>query len=326
MLSDQKQHPEWEKENSLTAPADRDREDRWRPEQGVRTLTETEVSEAMKALNNNSFTDKFPRVDRTYADPPIPMQNIGLLSFTPAKGATPNENGVFGFAKVRGNYATPMEADQRAEFIIRNVDSYHQIYHLYVGRPFPITSSSEYSAETSEVDIRREATKTVSSHIKQQKDEEQKEVREMKEREEKMLAESKKAREDDGNGAAVGGDPYEKYITLSVKKAQLSWTFLEHLKKLKEVRDIIIKTRKEIAELDNEHPDFRDKYFDKYMKAREDAGLDTNVREEQDNFIMYMVEEAVIPTIDTDEVIPEIPDVKVGSSTTYNKSLETVEV
>ena len=326
MLSDQKQHPEWEKENSLTAPADRDREDRWRPEQGVRTLTETEVSEAMKALNNNSFTDKFPRVDRTYADPPIPMQNIGLLSFTPAKGATPNENGVFGFAKVRGNYATPMEADQRAEFIIRNVDSYHQIYHLYVGRPFPITSSSEYSAETSEVDIRREATKTVSSHIKQQKDEEQKEVRDMKEREEKMLAESKKAREDDGNGAAVGGDPYEKYITLSVKKAQLSWTFLEHLKKLKEVRDIIIKTRKEIAELDNEHPDFRDKYFDKYMKAREDAGLDTNVREEQDNFIMYMVEEAVIPTIDTDEVIPEIPDVKVGSSTTYNKSLETVEV
>jgi len=326
MLSDQKQHPEWEKENSLTAPADRDREDRWRPEQGVRTLTETEVSEAMKALNNNSFTDKFPRVDRTYADPPIPMQNIGLLSFTPAKGATPNEHGVFGFAKVRGNYATPMEADQRAEFIIRNVDSYHQIYHLYVGRPFPITSSSEYSAETSEVDIRREATKTVSSHIKQQKDEEQKEVRDMKEREEKMLAESKKAREDDGNGAAVGGDPYEKYITLSVKKAQLSWTFLEHLKKLKEVRDIIIKTRKEIAELDNEHPDFRDKYFDKYMKAREDAGLDTNVREEQDNFIMYMVEEAVIPTIDTDEVIPEIPDVKVGSSTTYNKSLETVEV
>ena len=326
MLSDQKQHPEWEKENSLTAPADRDREDRWRPEQGVRTLTETEVSEAMKALNNNSFTDKFPRVDRTYADPPIPMQNIGLLSFTPAKGATPNEHGVFGFAKVRGNYATPMEADQRAEFIIRNVDSYHQIYHLYVGRPFPITSSSEYSAETSEVDIRREATKTVSSHIKQQKDEEQKEVREMKEREEKMLAESKKAREDDGNGAAVGGDPYEKYITLSVKKAQISWTFLEHLKKLKEVRDIIVKTRKEIAELDNEHPDFHDKYFDKYMKAREDAGLDTNVREEQDNFIMYMVEEAVIPTIDIDEVIPEIPDVKVGSSTTYNKSLETVEV
>jgi hypothetical protein len=325
MLSEQKQHPEWEKENSLTAPSDRDRENRWRPEQGVRTLTETEVSEAMKALNNTSFTEKFPRVDRTYADPPIPMQNIGLFSFTPAKGATPNEQGVFGFAKVRGNYATPMEADQRAEFIIRNVDSYHQIYHLYVGRPFPITSSSEYSAETSEIDIRREATKTVSSHIKQQKDEEQKEVREMKEREEKILAESKKAREDDGNSAVVGGDPYEKYITLSVKKAQLSWTFLEHLKKLKEVRDIIIKTRKEIAELDNEHPDFRDKYFDKYMKAREDAGLDTNIREEQDNFIMYMVEEAVIPTIDTDEVIPEIPESKVSSSTTYNKSLETGE-
>lgn len=323
-MAAEQQHPEWEKENSLTAPADRDRENRWRPEQGARALTEPEVAEAMKALNNTSFTDKFPRVDRTYADPPIPMQNIGLLSFTPAKGATPNEHGVFGFAKVRGNYATQMEADQRAEFIVRNVDSYHQIYHLYVGRPFPITSSSNYSAETSEIDIRREATKTVSSHIKQQKDEEQKEVREMKEREEKLLAESKKAREDDGVGD-VEVDPYENYITLSVKKAQLSWTFLEHLKKLKEVRDIIVKTREEIAELDTEHPDFREKYFEKYMKARQDAGLDMKVRQEQDNFIMYMVEEAMIPTIDTDEVLPEIPDVKVGSSTTYSKTLETIE-
>lgn len=317
MSSSKPQHPEWKKENSLTAPSDRDINNKWRPEQGVRKLTEPEVSEAIKELNNTFFVDKFPRVDRTYADPPVTMQNIGLISFTPAKGATPNDKGVYGFAKLRGNYATQMEADQRAEFLIRNVDSYHQIYHTYVGRPFPITSSSEYSAETSEVDIRKEATKTVSSHIKQQKDEEQKEVREMKEREEQLLKESKKAREDNGTGE-IKVDPYENYITLSVKKAQLSWTFLEHLKKIKEVRDIIIKTREEITKLDEEYPDFRDKYFEKYMEARKNAGLDTNVREEQDNFIMYMVEEAVIPTIDTEELLPEIPNVKVGTSSTYN--------
>lgn len=312
------QHPEWEKENSLTSPSDRDRKNKWRPEQGARKLTESEVSEAMKELNKTSFVEKFPHVDRTYADPPVTMQNIGLISFTPAKGATPNEKGVYGFAKLRGNFATQMEADQRAEFLIRNVDSYHKVYHTYVGRPFPITSSSEYSAETSEVDIRKETTKTVSSHIKQQKDEEQKEVREMKEREEQLLKESKQAREDNGT-REINVDPYENYITLSVKKAQLSWTFLEHLKKIKEVRDIIIKTREEITKLDKEYPDFRDKYFEKYMQARKNAGLDTNVREEQDNFIMYMVEEAVIPTIDTEELLPEIPNVKVGTSSTYNK-------
>lgn len=300
-------HPEWEKENSLTSPSDRNINNRWRPDQGAPSLTETEVKEAIKNLNNTAFVRKFPNVDRTYADPPVAMQNIGLLSFTPAKGARPNEKGVYGFAKLRGNYATAIEADQRAEFLIRNVDSYHQIYHTYVGRPFPITFSSDYSAETNEIDIRRETTKAISSNIKQQKSEEQKTVREMKEREEAMLAESKKAREDDGSEDPEV-DPYEQYITLCVKKAQLSWTFLEHLKKLKEVRDIILKTREELKVLENDNPEFKEKYFDKYMQARKNAGLDNNIREVQDNFIKYMIEDVCIPTIDTDETLPVVSD------------------
>jgi hypothetical protein len=317
MSTQVQQHPEWEKENSLTTPQDRDRENRWRPEQGAAALTESEVKDAIESLNNTTFVCKFPRVDRTYADPPVPMQNIGLVSFTPAKGATPNENGVFGFAKLRGNYATSIEADQRAEFLIRNADSYHQIYHTYVGRPFPITFSSDYSAETKEVDIRRETTKAISSNIKKQKNEEQKTIQEIKEREETLLAESQKAREDDGEGDP-DVDPYDEYITQNVKKAQLSWTFLEHLKKLKEVRDIIIKTRNVIGKMDKEHPDFKEKYFEKYMEARRKAGLNENVRENQDNFIMYMVEDVVLPTIDTDEVLPEPKDKKI-------KNLENVE-
>ena len=295
----------WEKENSLTAPSDRDRTNKWRPEQGAPSLTEPEVNEAMKELNNIAFVSKFPRVDRTYADPPVAMQNIGLISFTPAKGATPNKNGVFGFAKLRGSYSTPVEADQRAEFIIRNVDSYHQVYHTYVGRPFPITSSSKYSAEMSEVDIRRETTNAVSGNIKKQKSEDQKTIREMKEREDALLAESTKARADDGTGDP-DIDPYDEYITLNVKKAQLSWTFLEHLKKLKEVRQIIINTRDDITQLDKKHPEFQEKYFEKYMSARKATGLDETVRETQDNFIKFMVEEAYLPTIDTDDVLPEV--------------------
>lgn len=297
------QNTEQINESSLTAPEDRNLENKWRPQQGAPALTETEVNEAMESLNNTSFVEKFPRVDKTYQDPAIPLQTIGLISFIPAKGATPNERGVFGFAKLRGNYSTPLEADQRAEYIIRNVDSYHQIYHTYVGRPFPITVSSNYSAETSEVDIRRETTEAISANVKEQKDKEHKTIQEMKEREEQLLADSKKAREDECV-AEPEADPYENYITLSVKKAQLSWTFLEHIKKLKEVRDIIVKTRKEIVDMDEKYPDYREKYFNKYMDARKQAGLDTtNV---QDNFMKFMVEDAVIPTIDTDEVLPEI--------------------
>jgi hypothetical protein len=281
-------HPEWEKENSLTTPEDRDREAAWRPEQGTPALTETEVNEALKGLNNTAFTEKFPRVDRTYADPPPPMQSIGLISFTPAKGATPNKNGVYGFAKLRGNYATPIEANQRAEFLIRNVDSYHQVYHTYVGRPFPLTVSSDYSAETAEIDIRKETTESVSASVKEKKDNEQKTVNDIKNREEELRADVAKDEV----------DPYDEYITLKVKKAQLSWTYLEHIKKMEEIRGIICKTRNQLNELDDKHPEFKDKYYEKYMNARKEAGLTDTPEELEDNFVKHMVEDKPLPGID----------------------------
>jgi len=277
-------HPEWEKENSLSSPEDRDRSLRWRPEQGA-PLTDEQASSAMAELNNTAFVQKFPRVDKTYADPPINLQTYGLVSFVPAKGATPNENGIYGFAKLRGNFSTESEADQRAEFLIRNVDSYHQIYHTYVGRPFPITVSSKYSAETNEIDIRKETTKTMSTSIKEKKMEEKKIVDDMKQREEELIAESKR----DPNDV----DPYDTYITLKVKKAQLSWTYLEHQKKMAEVRTILRSTKTTLDEMDVEFPDFQNQYFDKYMQARKSAGFeDKDIT--KDNFMKFLVEDAVL--------------------------------
>ena len=236
----------------------------------------------MKVLNNTDFTDKFPMVDRTYADPTLPMQIVGLISFTPAKGATPNENGVFGFAKLRGNFASEIEATQRAEFLIRNVDSYHQVYHTYVGRPFPITTSSKYSAETDEIDIRKETTKSVSHNIKEKRSTDDQQIKEIKQREEKLLAESKREEI----------DTYDDYITQRVKLAQLSFTYLEHQKKMAEVKDIIIKTRGVVEELDKEFPDYKDSYYEKYMQARRDAGLKETKEYADSNFIKFLVEDA----------------------------------
>ena len=287
------EHPEWQKENSLTSPEDRDRINKWRPEQHAPDLTKEQTNLAFNVLNNTNFTDKFPRVDRTYADPLIPMQYIGLISFVPAKGATPNENGVFGFAKIRGNYSNEIDANQRAEYLIKNVDSYHQIYHTYVGRPFPITSSSSYSAETSEVEIRKEMTTDISNGIKEKKMEEQATIKDMKEREEKLLEE-----------ARVGEiDPYDEYITLRVKKAQLSFTYLEHSKKLKEIKDIIIKTRKQVSEMDEKYPEYQTTYYEKYMQARKDAGLKETKEQADANFIKFLVEDEPIPGIDVESTL-----------------------
>lgn len=283
-------------ESSLTAPEDRDLEDKWRPQQHEPELNPTQLAAAMDELNVTSFTDKFPRVDRTYADPPIPLQNISLVSWIPAKGATPNSSGVYGFAKIRGSYNTGIEADQRAEYLIKNVDSYHQVFHCYTGRPFPLTNSSKYSAETSEVDIRKETTEAVSSDVKAKKLEEEKEMRDIKEREEALI-ESSKTEE---------VDPYDEYITLKVKKAQLSWTYLEHVKKIREIKDILIKTKEEIETMDSKDPEFEKKYYEKYMTARRNTGLSESVEDADSSFMKFLVEDATLPGLDEDLFIPKV--------------------
>ena len=272
-------HPEWEMENSLTAPSDRNPSRTYQPNQGHPVLSEQEVVEAMKNLNNNSFTKNFLSVERRYADPVDPMQKIGLISFVPAKGATPNDKGIYGFAKLRGNYSTENEANEKAEFIIRNVDSYHQIYHAYVGRPFPMTTSRDYSGERKEIDIRKSMVDSVSASIKCKKDEERKHIEEIQAREKELLEDTNKDEE----------KPSDRYTTLRVKKAQITWTYIETQKKLEEMKNIIIKSRIEIEELEKQDESYSTNYFQKYCDARKSSGLDnSNIK---DSFMKFMVED-----------------------------------
>jgi hypothetical protein len=272
-------HPEHEKENSLTAPSDRDPARTYKPTQGHPSLSEDDVKNAMSELNNNKFIKKFLKVERTYADPVETMQRIGLISFVPAKGASPNEKGVYGFAKIRGNYPTDQEASERAEFLIRNVDSYHQIYHAYVGRPFPLTVSSDYSDEVSEIDLKKSMTESVSSSIKQKKNTESQQIKEIEQREKELLSESKKEEE----------DPLDFYTTLRVKKAQITWTYLETKKKMDLMQETIIKTRTEIEKMEKESDEYTRDYFKKYCDARSKSGLDNSV--DQNTFMKFLVED-----------------------------------
>lgn len=273
------QHPEWEKENSLTSPSDRDPARTYKPNQGHPTLSENEVKNAMSVLNNNNYVKKFLRVERRYADPVDPMQRFGLISWVPAKGSTPNSKGIYGFAKIRGTYPTEQEANEKAEYLIRNVDSYHQIYHSYVGRPFPLTTSSDFSGETTEIDIRKSMVDSVSASIKTKKNDEKQQVKEIEERERDLIEESKNETE----------DPLEHYTTLRVKKAQITWTYLETEKKLQEMKEIIIKTREEIQKMETSDESYSKAYFKKYCDAREGAGLDNSSN--QDTFMKFLVED-----------------------------------
>jgi hypothetical protein len=272
-------HPEQTIENSLTSPLDRNPDRSYKPTQGHPNLSDDEVVNAMTALNNRDFVKKFLSVERRYADPVDALQRIGLISFTPAKGATPDSQGVYGFAKLRGNYPTDNEANERAEFLIRNVDSYHQIYHAYVGRPFPLTESSKYSADTSEIDLRKSMTDSVSLSVKNKKNDERQQIKEIEDREEKLKEDCKKEEE----------DPYEFYTTLRVKKAQITWTYLETKKKLDEMKDIIIKTRDQLTDMEKQDELYAKTYFKKYCDARTESGLSNSTNE--DTFMKFLVED-----------------------------------
>lgn len=287
-MSNETEHVERRKLNSLTTPDDNITDEEFKGDQDSSLLTNDEVVLAMDELNNTAFVERFPHSDRRYADPEITGQAIGLFSFVPAKGATPNKNGIYGFAKLRGNYASSVEANTKAEEIIRKTDSYHQIYHTFVGKPFPVTESSDYSSEVNSVDLRKDTSESFSEDIKLKREKDARDMAEIKEREESLLEDVKKDPENES-------DP-DHYTTLHVKKAQLTWMYVETLGKIRNMQNLIAKARLEIHNIDIKEPTFRDEYKERYMKAREASGL--SLENKGDNFMKFLVEDIDLPEID----------------------------
>jgi hypothetical protein len=275
-------------QTSLTSPSDKDNLPEQTISRGIQ-LTDEETKYAIENLYNTSIVTKFPKVDRLYADSIYNNQIYALMSFVPSKGATPDSHGCFGFSKIRGTFTTKEEANQRAEDIIRYTDSYHSIFCLYVGRPFPICSNTDkYTKETKDIDIRKKATEVISEDINKKRQEEKKEVDDIKEREQKLLDESKDDYVQDG---------LDKYTQLQVKKANLVYTYLQTQKKLREMQVHIKKSYKEIYDMNIDNPTYIDLYKEKYMAARRAVNLPETYSENEDTssaWMKYLMEDAIL--------------------------------
>ena len=270
-------------------------------------LPTADLEAAVEALDNTGFVKKFAKVDRGIADPAISGQKIGLISFIPAVGAKPNELGVYGFAKLRGNYGNEDESSAAAEKIIREHDSAHTIFHTFVGKPFPMTVSENFADETSEIDIRREEVKAIASAIKNKKKDDSQIAAEMQEREAELHAdvcEDKPAAEIE----------IEDYTTLNVKNAQISWTYIETLKKMKDMRIIIEKARIDIKKANAANPDLSAQFFARFKAAREKAGFKNSDDEYKKGFIRYMLEDVSLPGIDSEDMWADVEQNLVAST------------
>lgn len=265
-------------QNSLTAPADKDKTKENSFKLGV-NLSENEIVHAVKELNDTTFVDRFPRVEKFYADPNIPsLQTYCLVSFLPATGSSPDKDGVYGMLKVRGTFGTEEEANLKAENLIRTVDSYHSIYHIYTGRPFPLSNNKKYITDTLEVDLKKKVVEINSAEVRKKRDEESNIMKEIEEKQAELLADVSEKKEE---------DPVEVYTELKVKKAHLTFTYRETLKKIEEMKNNILKTREILDKMDQDTPMCKEKYMQRYMDARKKSGLPFD----DNSFIKYMADD-----------------------------------
>lgn len=259
-------------QNTLTAPADRDKEHLF--DFNKDPLTDLQVESAKEQLVDKEHLTQYPAQERAFADPSIEDQDYCLVSFIPSVTATPDKDGIYGMVKVRGTYNNLEKCDKRAEFLIREVDSLHKIYIAGVGKPFPITNMSTFSKDINRIKIQDMLTE----ELQHEQTKEQKELEEMKQREKEILENNKKPQEE------LKPDIEEQYITNRVKKAQLTWTYINTMKKLEDMKANILGAREQIAKFDETNPELKDSYMDRYNAALKQV----NLSQETDSFIMYL--------------------------------------
>lgn len=244
--------------------------DRPRPDAQRQPLTEAQAQCAKSQLVNKEFVAlEYPRTLKFRVDPRIPSQSIGLISFIPSRGASPDSDGCFGVLKLRGNFPTVAEADDWSENLIRNYDSFGIIDMVHVGRDFPVMINNDiYTATTREIDVRKKVDDVTKSHLKAKQEEEKKEMKEIQERQQKLLNPTNQEEKEQSL------DDLDYYIQLKVKKANADMVIDEADKRRREATEVSEKTGKELEELDAKFPDYKEEYMGRYQNALQAVGTD----------------------------------------------------
>lgn len=229
-------------------------------------------------------------VTRVKTDPLIRKQEFGLISFTPARGATPDKYGLYGVAKLRGNFLNENKANAEAERIIRDVDSINEIYTVKVGQSFPITKEVKFIAEFETVDLSKEVTQEEKDKEESLKKKETKEKKVIVDREKQLLIEHKEIVQ-----GTYEEDPLDVYIRAKVKTSQLKYTLEMTEKKIEtELKPALERAKADVKALDEKHPEMKGKYLEHYLEARREAGLETEFKTDtgsQMDFMKYLADD-----------------------------------
>lgn len=101
----------------------------------------TQQAEALNLVTRETFVPGAKFCDK------LTNQRFAVVCYVPAKGAKPNEDGDYGFMKVRGTYSTDEEAREAAIAIVKNQDQLTKNIITRVGFPFPIRPEANLPEE-----------------------------------------------------------------------------------------------------------------------------------------------------------------------------------
>ena len=251
------------------------------PDGSRQPLNESQLSDARTDLIKKDFVNlKYPRTQKFRVDPRVNGQAIGLISFLPSRGATPDKDGCFGVLKLRGNFPSVEEADNWSENLIRHYDSFSEIDMTYVGRDFPLMANNlMYTASTREIDIRKVVDDVTKSALKAKREQEEREIKEIQERQQKLLNPNHEEEK-----SALQEDDLDYYVQLRVKKANAQMLIDEANKKIAEAQEVINKTDVDLSNIEVNHPDYKEEFMGRYQNALKSVGADAS----KNPLIQYM--------------------------------------
>lgn len=259
--------------NPLNLEVMNDLRDRVNGNTSVTSLTPEQSKLAM--ADKHSVLD-YPEVERAYIDPEYDVaQRYTLHTFIPAKGATPDQDGVYGILKIRGAFSNVEEANSRADKIVSDIDSYNRIFTCRMGFPIPLMSADglkKSNHPTHKINVNTKVTEEFGENIRNKIQDEQRRVREIKDRERELIEDVKRTED----------PPEERYTVLRTKRAQHSITVMKNIKLVATMIELVYKYNDEIREMELKDDTLEPTYMKRYLDACEKSGIDQSTQDAKD--------------------------------------------
>lgn len=230
-----------------------------RRRQRQRKVTEPKLTDEQLDAAVDELVVDFPHVQRRTVDPEIPGQTYAVMSYVLLD--KPTDQGLYGFMKVRGSYATEEAANERAEKLLRSVDSAHKYQICLVGNWAPLAVSEKFMQDVNEIDLDGVYDAAEKDAEKKRKQD----IHQLKERAEKLQKEVNDPHSESNEGLD-DPDNIKYFIKLMLKKRSQVTYINDCKKRIQDTNKILKRTLAEISEASERHPEFVDEWENVYRK------------------------------------------------------------